>query len=339
MNAKQANQVSIKSYLESIGIKPIKSYKSYSLYRSPYRADRRPSLKVSHQENLWVDYGYDNTGGTLIDLVLKLNPSYNVSNAIRFIAKSTRSFFSFHQQDFQTESFAKSKQQKGKVKLVTRNTKHEKAINGLSNDGTDNPCTHKTGTSKQEYLAHTGTISIYKLQELGNNPAINAYLKSRGIQMPTAGPYCQEIHYNLNGKQYFGIGNQNDRGWSIRNKYWKGCTAQGYSCYKNGIDRLCVFEGIFDLLSFIELKKSNSMQEDFLVLNSLVNLKRAIPIIETYHQIDLFLDHDQAGRNATKILIDILPDSRDASGFYSPFKDLNDYCLVKGKEQLLKVKC
>ena len=64
-----------------------------------------------------------------------------------------------------------------------------------------------------------------------------------------------------------------------------------------------------------------------------------MPIIERYFQVNLFLDHDQAGRNATKTLIDILPDSGDDSGFYSSFKDLNDYYLEKGKEQLSKVKC
>jgi hypothetical protein len=74
MNARQANQVSIRNYLSSIGISPVSSNKRSSLYLAPYRADKQPSLKVSHQENLWVDYGNDNKGGTLIDLVLKLHP-------------------------------------------------------------------------------------------------------------------------------------------------------------------------------------------------------------------------------------------------------------------------
>jgi len=340
MNARQANRISIRNYLESIGISPVKSNKRSSLYLAPYRAETKPSLKVSHDQNLWVDYGNDNKGGTLIDLVLKLNPSYNVSDAIRVIEKSTRSFFSFHQQD----SYLHSKHEVPNTKHEKRNTKNEKAVNGLSipglsNDGTDKPCTHNTGTSKQEYLTRvTGTINIYKLQEFGNNPALTSYLNSRVIQVSSAKPFCREVYYTLGGKQYFGIGNQNDRGWSIRNKYWKGCTAQGYSFYKRGFQRLCVFEGIFDLLSFIELNKNNPIKTDFLVLNSLVNLKRAIPTIEPYLQVDLFLDHDQAGRNATKTLMDILPDSRDASGFYSSFKDLNDYYLVKGKEQLPIVK-
>jgi len=345
MNAKQANQVSIKSYLESIGIKPTKSYKSYSLYCSPYRADRSPSLKISHQENLWIDYGDDNTGGTLIDLVLKIHPGLKVSEAIKEIERSSQLFFSFHQQRSSVtnntkQETGKVKPEKGKKKSEIRNPKHEKAIteNGIGITGATKNGIAISGTAKQEYLTRTGTINIYKLQGLGNNPAITAYLKSRGIQISTAGPYCKEVYYTLNSKQYFGLGNQNDRGWSIRNKYWKGCTAQGYSYYKRGLDRLCVFEGIFDLLSFIALNKDNSIQANFLVLNSLVNLKRAMPIIERYFQVNLFLDHDQAGRNATKVLLELLPNSRDASSFYSSFKDLNDYHLAKDKEQLVVVK-
>lgn len=362
MNAKLANRISIRNYLSSIGINPVSSNKSSSLYLAPYRADTNPSLKVSHDQNLWVDYGNDNKGGTLIDLVLQIYPSYDVSDAIRAIEKSTQSFFSFHQQDFQTESFVISqqqianskqqtaiskqqftinKQQKGKVKLVIQNTKHEKAVNGLSipdlsNDGTDNPCNHNTGTCKQQYLTQVpGTLSIYKLKELGNNLAITEYLNRRGIQTATAKPFCEEIYYTINSKTYFGLANRNSKGWSIRNKYWKGCTAQGYSYYKRGFERLCVFEGIFDLLSFIELNKHQQIETDFLVLNSLVNLKGGIAIIETYHHIDLFLDHDQAGRKATKALLDSLPHSRDTSSFYSSCKDLNDYHLLKNKEQLL----
>ena len=79
MNAKQANMIPITEYLEAKGIIPDKRARSYSMYRAPYREDRTASLKVSHQENLWVDYGEDNKGGTLIDLVLKINPSLNVS--------------------------------------------------------------------------------------------------------------------------------------------------------------------------------------------------------------------------------------------------------------------
>ena len=308
MNARQANQVSIRNYLSTIGISPVSSNKSSSLYLAPYRADKHPSLKVSHKENLWIDFGNDNKGGTLIDLVLKINPQYNVSDAIRAIEKSTTSFFSFHQQET----------------LSNPDPDHKKQITLRKNQTADN----------HQPIA-IGKIEIIKVRELGYNTAIANYITSRGIQLETAKLYCSEIYFTINEQKYFGIGNKNDSGWSIRNKYWKGCSAQGYSYYAFGSHELNVFEGIFDLLSFVEMNHNNGSKPDFLVLNSLVNLKKARPILEEYQTINLYLDHDEAGRKATQHIMHQYPGTRDGSGFYSSFKDLNDYHLSIIKEQLI----
>jgi len=366
MNARQANMVPITDYLNAKGIRPERSNKNFSMYKAPYREDTAPSLKVSYRENLWIDYGEDNNGGTLIDLVLKINPNLTVSEAIKDIHQTTNLFFSFHQQreidqnyktkretrnmspetrnakralpvskrekpDARNETpktnivFGNSKQQAANSNLLTANSSLLLAEREIAKSYTVNPDNYKS----QNLKAKTGIINSYYLKDVDNNPAITNYLNQRGIEVETATPFCKEIYYQVNNNRYFGLGNENNNGWSIRNKYWKGCTAQGYSYYKGGFIRLCVFEGIFDLLSFIELNKDNSVKADFLVLNSLVNLRRAILIIESYCQVDLFLDYDQAGRNATKTLMDLLPNSRDKSGFYSSFKDLNDYQLAK----------
>ena len=44
-----------------------------------------------------MDFGDGNEGGTLIDLVLKMNPDYNISVAIREISTVSGSSFFFHQ--------------------------------------------------------------------------------------------------------------------------------------------------------------------------------------------------------------------------------------------------
>jgi len=292
MNAKQANQVSIKRYLESIGVGPAKSYKSYSLYKSPYREDIRASMKVSHSENLWIDYGDDNKGGTLIDLVLKIFSGITVAEAIKKIERSSNHSFSFHQQ---------------KSLLPIQSESKEK-----------------------------GSIRIEKILNLGNNTAITDYLNSRGIRVRTAKDYCKELYFTVGNKQYFGIGNHNEKGWSIRNKYWKGCTAQGYSYFKRRYQKLSVFEGIFDLLSYLELNNHTACQEDFIVLNSLINVRRAIFILGNYKEVCLFLDHDRAGRKVTSQLTLCLPNCRDASNFYNSHKDLNDYYLKKNKDKEIR---
>jgi hypothetical protein len=321
MNARQANQVSIRNYLSSIGISPVSSNKRSSLYLAPYRVDKQPSLKVSHQENLWIDYGNDNKGGTLIDLVLKLHPHFNVSDAIKAIERSTQSFFSFHQQEALTYLDPSSKQQIAIGKKPTANDQPQTAISQKLIDKDKKPIANSR-------------ICIHRIRPLGHHPAINNYITSRGIQLETAKPYISEIYFTVNGQTYFGIGNKNDSGWSIRNKYWKGCTAQGYSHYINAGSNpqsLAIFEGIFDLLSYLELRSQKVKAGDFLVLNSLVNLKKASSILVAYKTIDLYLDHDEAGRRATQHIMHQFPGARDDSGFYCSFKDLNVYHLKKVK--------
>lgn len=68
----EANQISIKAYLASKGIHPIKDHGYYGMYHSPLREDNNASLKVDYNKNLWIDFG-SNEGGTMIDLIMRIN--------------------------------------------------------------------------------------------------------------------------------------------------------------------------------------------------------------------------------------------------------------------------
>ena len=46
MTYKEANNISIKDYLNSLGIQPVTEKESYGMYRSPLREDNTPSFKV-----------------------------------------------------------------------------------------------------------------------------------------------------------------------------------------------------------------------------------------------------------------------------------------------------
>lgn len=99
MNAKEANKISIVTYLDQLGIRPAKAKAGYCFYLSPYRDEKTPSFKVDPVKNLWVDFGDGNNGGTLIDLVLKMNPQYAISDAIREISTVSGSSFFLQQPD------------------------------------------------------------------------------------------------------------------------------------------------------------------------------------------------------------------------------------------------
>ena len=94
MTSREINKSSIVEYLDKISIKPNRKMNGYYMYYSPIRpAENTPSFKVSLKSNLWVDFGI-NEGGTLIDLILKLNPEYTV---YRIVTDFNKGIFSFHQ--------------------------------------------------------------------------------------------------------------------------------------------------------------------------------------------------------------------------------------------------
>jgi DNA primase len=72
MTLPEIKQISIREYLNNMGIHPTKNYGYYGLYQCPYREDRNASFKVDYTKNVWYDFG-TNEGGSIIDLVMKLN--------------------------------------------------------------------------------------------------------------------------------------------------------------------------------------------------------------------------------------------------------------------------
>lgn len=103
MNAKQINDIPIFNYLKSLNIEPCKQYPGYAMYLSPLREEIYPSFKVSFKENLWIDFGLSGkNGGTLIDLILCMNPSFSVSDAIKSVSDNNSFNFSFQQQSIYT---------------------------------------------------------------------------------------------------------------------------------------------------------------------------------------------------------------------------------------------
>lgn len=93
MTYKEANNISIKDYLNSLGIQPVTEKGSYGMYRSPLREDNTPSFKVDYNANLWCDYG-TGEGGTLIDLVIKQHGCNAYGAICRLEQGNTASFLS-----------------------------------------------------------------------------------------------------------------------------------------------------------------------------------------------------------------------------------------------------
>ncbi|WP_455954663.1 toprim domain-containing protein, partial [Alistipes finegoldii] len=82
-------------------------------------------------------------------------------------------------------------------------------------------------------------------------------------------------------------------------------------------DTVIAFEGFMDFLAYLSLKHPERLHIDAAVLNSVVNLPKAVPFIFRHPVIRTFFDNDEAGRKATADLIRLCPRSEviDQSSF------------------------
>ena len=153
------------------------------------------------------------------------------------------------------------------------------------------------------------------------------YLKERGINAHIAIPNCEEVRYRAHGKRYYAIGFRNDAGGlELRNRFFKGSIPpKDISLKRNGSDVCAVFEGFMDYLSAMQL---GIIASDWLVLNSVSNVEKAVRALHGYERIDCFLDNDEAGRRTFQRLHDCFGDKAiDRSSLYAEHKDLNEFLL------------
>lgn len=67
-------------------------------------------------------------------------------------------------------------------------------------------------------------------------------------------------------------------------------------------------------------------RQDYLVLNSVSNVKKALEPLSHYENVQCFLDNDEAGRNAYQaLLMGLKVPVIDSSGLYADCKDLNEF--------------
>ena len=156
--------------------------------------------------------------------------------------------------------------------------------------------------------------------------ALVAYLQERGIPAHIAKAKCKEAHYCVNGRFYFAVAFENfSGGRELRNRYFKGCRGRKDISYlpwaRDGPSKECaVFEGFIDYLS--------ALTADAIILNSVVNVNKAMPYLKGYTAINCYLDNDTAGQTAFSELTAIYGSTViDRSTLYSEFNDLNDFLV------------
>lgn len=268
-----------------------------SLYFSPFRDERTPSFEI--KGSLWHDYGEDSKGG-LLDLISRLSGK-SKSEAWEVLAQINRM-------------------------PITQEIKSQWVS------------TRKTSSE----------INIIRVEPFRQNDALLAYAISRGISEEIIQMYTRKVSYYIgnnknaihsaigfpSGKEFWVL-----RGRSPKSKRCSGSDISlidvtGTFTDQSSSDAVSVFEGFFDFLSFMMLNNWQTPMEDILVLNSVSNVDRALPVLEKYDFIHCYTDMDAAGRKAYQTILEknpqaVVTDDSSALLDGTKCKDINEYLVRK----------
>lgn len=184
---------------------------------------------------------------------------------------------------------------------------------------------HLPRESKQHYK-----LEILNVAPLKNQILIN-YAKDRGIDQDVCQKWCKEIYYRIgeNGKRCFALGfGNNSNSYEIRNPIFKGCSGKDITSIDNGSNKCAVFEGFFDLLSYMQIAKDKPELNNvnIVVLNTTAMIGKAEEFLKKHTTVHCFLDNDTSGKNTYQAITRMGVNAVNESAYiYPKFGDLNEY--------------
>lgn len=299
MNSEQANNISLISILDIIGMKAEKKKNNEYWYLSPFRKENTASFHVNIAKNIWYDHG-EAKGGSVIDFVCLYleshRESHTVIDALRWLKNMHPSFTS---QSFSNE---------GDVEL------EDPALDLRKTSALQNPL----------FISYLNTRGIHF-------QLAKKYLKEASIYNKNTGKTFQALCLrNENGG--FELRNKFFKGCIAP----KGISFIRGSKFLP--EEIHVFEGLMDFLSALMHEKKSQFDGDVIILNSIACLKESFIYIGnySYKTIYTWLDNDLAGKTATKALAEFAKHHGDLkflpmNKIYTKHKDVNDWLTNKPK--------
>lgn len=154
------------------------------------------------------------------------------------------------------------------------------------------------------------------------------YAESRCISRATLEKYCIQVNIQVDDEEYYHIGFKNDKeGYVLRNKFAKrnlGKTT--ITTIEGSTQTVQVFEGFFDMLSYVEVYPN--CKDTLIVLNSNNNLTRKVKEkLKNFDVVCCWFDNDKSGEDAFKSIQKVVPGARSQSYKYSKHNDLNGFYM------------
>ena len=266
------------------------------LYYSPFRDERTPSFQIDEAKNTWYDYG-TSEGGTLFDFVCKL------ANIPRGEVYDWLASF----------------------RHMVPESEYKAVIAPM-----------------MERKPHGSRIVIDSASHTFTRSKLIEYAKTRAVSKEVLQKYCEEVLYHVDSapeRQFFAIGFKNNSGgYVLRSSISKRCSSSDITTLNSSgqmsqevtSDKVIVFEGFMDFLSWITDVKQQTPEYDCCILNSVSNVGKALPWIMEHSSIAAFMDNDAAGRETLQKIMDCASEGAhdvcvyDMAKLYEGYNDLNE---------------
>lgn len=315
MRAKEAREISISEFLDSIGVKPQKTRCSGNelWYSSPIRnGDIHPSFKVDKSKNLWFDFGIAK-GGNIVDLVCELQNT-TIKDALGILEKTG---------------------------LYKGNIGINRSVSRIITPS-KNPTNTKNLIPAKKSIAGEKekiTFEVLSISPITNKDLLN-YLGNRKIDLSIAQHYLKQIKFKpINRvKSFYALGFPSGDGFEARNKVFKGFVGTHKDLSKINLHdgtSLSIFEGFMDFLAFLSYYKNTNFKSSAIILNSINLRNRVLEEMINYNftKIYLFLDNDKAGESTKEFFLENIKNIPiiDKSNLYKKFKDFNEMVIEATK--------
>lgn len=308
------------------------------LFYSPFRPkERTPSFHIDDRNHRWYDHGSsDRSGGDTVSFVQRLK-GLGFGEALDYLCRYNPSVVPGVHVDVMTVPNVKDR---------------------IVGNGPSGPRSVRT-------------VIDCVLVEFEDEVLVR-YAESRGISRVILDAVCSEVHYTVHVlndetgevKEYRhrAIGFRNvDGGWTLRydpvRKGDKGkrstggsytvINASGANLPADSLDpsscSVIVFEGFMDYMSWLVACRPDGAPKDadVVVLNSVANLKSALPFVLSHRNVIGMLDLDAAGNDAMNMLRSECDDTVTRTGpvrffdmrrrFFDGYKDMNECLMDKMK--------
>jgi hypothetical protein len=175
-------------------------------------------------------------------------------------------------------------------------------------------------------------------------PSMFLYVQDeRKINLSAIRDFAVQVHFsNRDGKAFFGVGMKNlSDGYEVRNAYFKGSIGKKDLTFVKGTgsNSIAIFEGMFDFFAAVTHFGKTFLENDILILNSVAFQDKAVTFIKDrpeYQKLSLFLDNDNAGKQAAETFQIEFSDRivEPSYALYLPHKDFNDF--LKARSQSIR---